>query len=36
LDQLHPSLLLNVTYLVVVFVVGFWIASRRLARLLVP
>ncbi len=36
LDQLHASLLLNVAYLVVVFLVGFWIASRRLVRLLVP
>ena len=36
LDQLHVGLLVNVAYLVVVAAVGFWIASRRLARLLLP
>ena len=36
LGQLHPGLLVNVAYLLAVFAVGFWITSRRLARLLLP
>jgi lipooligosaccharide transport system permease protein len=36
LDQMHVGLLVNVAYLVAVAFVGFWITSRRLARLLLP
>jgi lipooligosaccharide transport system permease protein len=36
LDQLHLGLLVNVAYLLVVAVVGFWVTSRRLSRLLLP
>jgi len=34
--QLHPSLLLNAAYLAIMGSVGLWVASRRLARLLLP
>ncbi len=36
LGQLHWSLLANAAYLVVLFGVGYWTASRRLNRLLLP
>jgi len=36
LGQLHPSLLLNVAYLVVVALLGYRIAGRRLSKLLLP
>lgn len=36
LGQLHPVLLVNVAYLLVVAAVGYTVASRRLSRLLLP
>lgn len=36
LGQLHPTLLVNAAYLAVLAAVGYRIASRRLARLLLP